>query len=107
VFFGVLAVFVACDVLHFLGGPRPPTDGQAWRSLAASEEDNTPGGPASRRKPIIIYDKHKNIIAQFASSTVIPLSEVRPNGICLHGGRKPSFVLRVPEVPAPSEHATQ
>jgi hypothetical protein len=95
VFFGVLAVFFACDVLHFLGGPRPPTDGQAWKRLAANEEDNTPGGPASRKQPIIIYDRHKNIIAQFASSAGIPLSEVRPNTLCLHGSQELSFALQI------------
>jgi hypothetical protein len=77
VFFGMIAVFVACDILHFLGGTRPPTDGQAWRNLAAREEDNTSANSATRRQPIIIYDRHKKIIAQFASSTVIPLCEVR------------------------------
>lgn len=75
VFFGLIAVFVACDVMHFLGS-RPPTDGQAWRNLAASEEDSSPGNAAQRRQPIIIYDRHKRIIAQFSSSAVIPLSEV-------------------------------
>lgn len=76
VFFGLIAVFVACDILHFLGGSRPPTDGQAWRNLAASEEDSTPGTPSERRQPIIIYDRHKRIIAKFANSAVIALSEV-------------------------------
>ena len=76
VFFGIIAVFVACDVLHFLGGSRPPTGEASWRSLAASEEPNNPGGAPKRREPIVIYDRHKRVIAQFSSSAIIPLSEV-------------------------------
>lgn len=77
VFFGIIAVFVACDVLHFLGGSRPPTGEASWRSLAVRDEDEQPQNAAKRREPIVIYDRHKRIIAQFSSSTIIPLSEVR------------------------------
>lgn len=75
---GVIAVFVACDILNFLGS-RPPTDGDAWRSLTSREDDSSLPSAAKRTQPIVIYDRHKRVIAQF-SSNFIPLNQVNTPG---------------------------
>jgi hypothetical protein len=77
---GFTAIFVAYDILHFLGS-SPPSDGDAWRRLTSPSENEYGASTRKATEPIVIYDRHKRVIAQF-SSNAVPLSQVLYPELC-------------------------